>query len=274
MFPGRTRPRSCLFSSIRRTLVSIETSSSLIGLTNMHFIYIDDSSDRPTHVFSAICVPCDRWNDVFERLRQWRSHLRETHKIPINHELHAQEFLSGRGSADAFKDLPRHRRAQIFYLSMKVTNWLNECGVTVFNVCTTNDNQFQAFERLLNRINRTMEARKTQAHLICDQGKELQYTRLVRKMKAHNYIPSKYGRWNSGEPAKNIPIDRIIEDPQFKNSKSSYLIQQADFISYALLRRERPTPRIKKHGIHKHFDVLDGCLEKVCNRHDPKGVIR
>jgi Protein of unknown function (DUF3800) len=240
----------------------------------MHFIYIDDSSDRPTNIFSALCVPCDRWNDVFERLRQWRAHLRDKHKIPIRHELHAQEFLSGRGSDDAFKDLPRHRRAQIFYTSMRVTNWLNECDVTLFNVCTTDDNQFQAFERLLNRINRTTQARNTYAHLICDQGKELQYARLVRKMRVHNYIPSKYGLWSSGVAAKNIPIDRIIEDPQFKNSRSSYFIQQADFIAYALLRREKPTPRTKKHGIHKHFDILDGCLERVCNPRDPKGIIR
>jgi Protein of unknown function (DUF3800) len=240
----------------------------------MHFIYIDDSTDRPLNVFSALCVPCQRWNDVFARLRRWRSHLRDVHKIPINHELHAQEFLSGRGSADTFKDLSRHKRSQIFHKSMEVTNWLNECGATIFNVCTKDDNQARAFERLLNRINRTMEERNSHAHLICDEGKELQYTRLVRKMRVHNYIPSRYGRWDSGEPAKNIPIDRIIEDPQFKNSSASYFIQQSDFIAYALLRKERPTPRMKRHGIHKHFDVLDACLEKVCNPRDPKGIIR
>jgi hypothetical protein len=241
----------------------------------MHFIYIDDSTDRPVNVFSALCVPCDRWNDVFHRLRQWRAHLRDTHKIPIKHELHAQEFLSGRGSSDAFKTLSRHTRAQIFFTSMRVTNWLNqECGVTLFNVCTQDDNQARAFERLLNRINRTMQSRGSHAHLICDEGKELQYTRLVRRMRVHNYIPSAYGRWDSGEAAKNIPIDRIIEDPQFKDSKSSYFIQQADFTAYALLRRESPTPRLKRHGIHKHFDVLDRCLEKVCNRNDQKGIIR
>jgi hypothetical protein len=76
-----------------------------------------------------------------------------------------------------------------------------------------------------------MGSRQTYAHLICDQGKELQYTTLVRKMRVLNYIPSKFGGWETGQPSKNIPIERIIEDPQFKDSKSSYLIQQADFIA-------------------------------------------
>ena len=241
----------------------------------MHFIYIDDSSDRPTHVFSALCVPCDRWNDVFDAMKKWRRHLRDTHKIPLDHELHAQEFISGRGSSSSFQHLSRHRRAQIFHTTMKVTNWLNrKWNVSLFNVCNDDDNQFKAFEYLINRINRTMLSRQTQAHLICDQGKEQQYTKLVRKMRVHNFIPSRYGGWESGKLSKNIPIERVIEDPQFKNSANSYFIQHVDFTAFALLRREKPTPRIKRHGIHRSFDILGECLETVCNPKDPKGVIR
>jgi Protein of unknown function (DUF3800) len=240
----------------------------------MHFIYIDDSTDRPAHIFSALCVPCDRWNEAFDRLKKWRKHLREVHGIPLAHELHAQQFLSGRNSSGEFKDLARHKRAQIFHTTMKVTNWLNGCGVTLFNVYNTNDNQFQTFERLLNRINRTMQARNSYAHLVCDQGKEGQYKKLVRRMRVHNYIPSRFGDWGTGEWSKNIPIERIIEDPQFKDSRESYFIQHVDFIAYALMRKENPTPRVKRYGIHKSFDVLDKCLELVCNPKDPKGIIR
>ena len=193
----------------------------------MHFIYIDDSTDRPTNVFSALCVPCDRWNDVFAGMKKWRAHLRDTHHIPIQHELHAQEFLSGRGSAASFQALTRHKRAQIFFTTMKVTNWLHRSwGVSLFNVCTNDDDQFRAFERLLNRINRTMQSRNSYAMLICDEGKESQYTRLVRRMRVHNYIPSRFGGWETGARSKNIPIERIIEDPQFKDSRTSYFIQR------------------------------------------------
>jgi hypothetical protein len=240
----------------------------------MHFIYIDDSTDRPLHVFSALCVPCDRWNDVFGMLKQWRKHLRDTHGIPLNYELHAQEFVSGRGSGQSLQHLTRHKRAQIFHTTMKVTNWLNVADATLFNVCNADDDQFRAFEKLLNRINRTMQARDSHAHLICDEGKENQYVRLVRKMKVHNHIPSKYGSWDDGGKTKNLPIERIIEDPHFKKSENSYFIQHVDFTAFALLRRERPTPRLKRYGAHKSFDILDRCLETVCNPRDPKGVIR
>lgn len=240
----------------------------------MHFVYIDDSSDRPINVFSALCVPCDQWNDVFGRLKQWRKHLRDAHGIPLNYELHAQEFLSGRGTRSTFNNLTRHKRAQIFHTTMNVTNWLNKSGATLFNVCNADDDQFRAFERLLNRLNRTMEARKSYAHLICDEGKEHQYTRLVRKMRVHNFIPSRYGTWDGAAKTKNIPLERIIEDPHFKKSENCYFIQHVDFTAFALLRREKPTPRIRRHGTHKSFDVLDDCLETVCNPRDPKGVIR
>lgn len=241
----------------------------------MQFIYIDDSSSRPIHIFSALAVPVDRWNDVFERLKSWRKHLYDVHGIRPNYELHANEFVSGRGSGGTLKTLKRHTRAQIFHTSFKVTDWLNECGCTLFNVCHRGDNQERSFERLLNRINRTMQAQNDYAHLVCDEGKEYQYTRLVRKMRVYNPIPSKLGAWaDSGEETKNIVLDRIIEDPQFKRSDRSWFIQHVDFMAYGLLAQERPTPKLKKHGAHKSFSVLDKCLQRVCNPRDPQGIIR
>jgi hypothetical protein len=242
----------------------------------MHFIYIDDSTERPVNIFSAVCVPCEQWYEVFDVIKKWRKHLSSVHGIPMNYELHAQQFLSGRGAAGVLKKISRHKRAQIFHTSFKMLNYLNvHFGVTIFNVCNADDNQYRAFERLLNRIDRTMLARKSYAHLICDQGKEMQYTALVRKMRVHNHIPSQFGGWNDGSTTKNIPLKRIIEDPQFKESHKSYFIQSADFSAFGLLRQERPTPRLKRHGAHKSFSVLStDTLETVCNKTDPQGIIR
>tara|TARA_R110002074_G_scaffold288548_1_gene460228 strand:- start:329 stop:1057 length:729 start_codon:yes stop_codon:yes gene_type:complete len=242
----------------------------------MHFLYIDDSTERPVNIFSAICVPCDQWYEVFGVIKGWRKHLLKVHGIPMNYELHAQQFLSGRGAAGSLKTISRHKRAQIFHTSFKMLNYLNQKhGVTIFNVCNADDNQYRAFERLLNRVDRTMLARNSFAHLICDQGKEDQYTALVRKMRVHNHIPSQFGGWNDGGTTKNIPFRRIIEDPQFKESHKSYFIQAADFSAFGLLRQERPTARLKRHRAHKSFGILTAeTLETVCNKSDPQGVIR
>jgi len=239
----------------------------------MYLIYIDDSSEPPTHIFSALAVPYNRWNENFERVKTWRKHLRDIHGIPVTYEMHARKFLSGRGTMGSLQQISRHKRAQIFHTSFKVTEWLFETGVRSFNVCHIGP-QDRAFERLLNRINRTMVAWNSTCMLICDEGKEAHYTKMVRRMRVFNHIPSNQGMWASGKATKNITLDRIIEDPYFKDSASSYFVQQCDMMAFGLLRRENPTPRIKRYGNHKSFNVLDKSLVRACNRNDPHGVIR
>lgn len=240
----------------------------------MHLIYIDDSTERPTNIFSALAIPHRNWNECFSYLKEWRAHLKATHNIPMNFELHATNFLSGRGSNGALSFVSRHTRAQIFHKSFEVVEYMQMYGALVFNVCNADDNQFRAFERLLNRINRTMKAKDSFAHLICDEGKENQYRRLVRKMKVHNPIPSNRAVWPDGSSVRNIPLDRIVEDPHFKKSHSSYFIQSADFLAHGLLRREKPTAKAKQRRIHKSFNQLNRVLVRECNRSDPEGIIR
>ena len=151
---------------------------------------------------------------------------------------------------------------------------MKKWDVRLFNVCNADDDQYRAFERLLNRINRTLVAWDSYAFLICDEGKEQQYTQLVRRMRVHNPIPSNQTFWDDGNFTRNIPIDRILEDPHFKPSHDSYFIQTADFMAHGLLRRERPTKTSRQRRIHVSFDQLDEVLVRECNRADPKGVIR
>lgn len=97
---------------------------------------------------------------------------------------------------------------------------------------------------------------------------------MVRKLSVFNPIPSMYGRWAGGRKSQNLPLDRILEDPFFKDSSKSYFIQAADFIAYALLRQEHPTSRIEKYGLQTVFDELEPVLFTKANRRDPRGIIR
>ena len=120
-----------------------------------------------------------------------------------------------------------------------------------------------------------MQAWGSRAILVCDEGKEAAYTRLRRRMGVYNPIPSRFGTWaDTGEATRNIPIDRIIEDPFFKKSSQSYFIQMVDFCAYALLRRERPLPSKSKYGLHEAFDLLSGILVREASRKDPEGIVR
>ena len=95
-------------------------------------------------------------------------------------------------------------------------------------------------------------------------------------MNVYNPIPSTMGAWDGGATTKNIPVVRVFEDPIFRKSHQSYLIQLAVCIAYALLQRETPpTPRVKKYGIHKMFDAhLSGICYKAAAKKDPHGIVR
>lgn len=237
----------------------------------MHLIYIDDSYEKPCITFSAVAIPANRWLDIFTSLKSWRHSLKESDGILVTREFHATEFVSGHGRLGP-RVVTKHRRSQIFFEALRFFN--QQKGLRVFNVCRTHHTDW-AFERLLNRIDRTMREWDSHALLICDEGKEAEYTRLVRKMSVHNPIPSRYGVWlDTGEATRNITIDRILEDPFFKESDRSYLIQMADFCAYALLRREKRLPSKDMYRIHTCFDALIDVVVRQANPADPMGIIR
>ncbi len=238
----------------------------------MHLIYIDDSRDEKLCVFSALAIPAEQWQKCFRLTKQYRKDLRESDGIYIYKELHAWKFVSGRGDISK-KTVPKGRRCQIFRETMAFVASLP--GVRLFNAVFPAKSEEVAFERLLNRINKAMEVWDSHAVLICDEGKEATYTRIARRMHVYNPIKSIYGKWGkTGTSHKNIPIERILEDPFFKDSEKSYFIQFIDFCAYSLLRRERPVESKTRYGIDKAFEILRDILVTEATRYDPEGIIR
>lgn len=237
----------------------------------MHLVYIDDSYEKPTTTFSAVAVPATQWDETFKSIRAWRQRLKKSDGILVTRELHATEFVAGRGRLGK-QIITKYRRSQIFHSTFSFLNTIP--GLRIFNACR-HDHPDWVFERLLNRINRTMKAWDSHALLICDEGKEAEYTRLVRKMSVHNPISSRYGIWqDTGEITRNLVLDRILEDPFFKESDKSYLIQMADFCAYALLRREKHLASKNRYGLHKSFNELKDVVVTAANPNDTFGVIR
>jgi len=238
----------------------------------MHLIYVDDSRYEGLCVFSALAIPGDLWQDAFGRIREFRRRVRDQHGIYVHCEFHAWKFVSGRGSISPHI-VTKWDRCQIYKQALDMVAHLP--GVRLFNAVFNVKQDELAFERLLNRINRAMQVWDSHAILVCDEGKESGYTRLARKMHVYNPIPSRFGVWNeTGTKSRNIPIERIIEDPFFKKSEQSYLIQLADFCAYSLLRREHPLPSKNKYGLNQAFKLLSPILVLEASRRDPEGIIR
>lgn len=237
----------------------------------MHIVYIDESGDGQTVVFSALSIRADSWKASFERIKALRQRLKMTDGIDIHSEFHAWKLISGRGKlGEGFVSI--ERRCQIFRESLSLISGFPQTGL--FNSVFPVSKETWALERLLNRIQRNMQAQNSQAIIICDDGKEEHYNMLRRRMAVYNHVPSKFGAWESGAATKNIVIDRIIEDMIFKDSKQSYLIQMVDLCAYALLRREKPIPSKTSLGLDKAFSILSPILVRQANAKDPEGIIR
>ncbi len=257
---------------------------------SVRFFYVDESYDDNKYCLSAISIRHSEWKECFDNVRQHRVNLKNDYGIYLRKEIHARDFVAGRGDISQ-QVIGKWQRSRLFLGLLQLVASLPQ--VLVFNVCLDKhryeDPQMVAWDRLMNRIERTMlefenqelplrrrlsasvadhlskndaemiERRlniyRARAVVIADEGRENEITKALRKMRVYNHIPSQFGAWPSGEITKNITTDRVIEDPVFKRSDRSYFIQLADCVAFALLKREvRPTPNIKKYGIHEMFD--------------------
>ncbi len=210
----------------------------------MDLIYIDDSADEEISVFSALTVRADKWNSCLKKIKRFRHELKMSDGISIEAEFHAWKFVSGRGKiADGV--VTKGRRCQIFKQTLQMVTMLPE--VRLFNTVFPAKARELAYETLLGRINQTLRLWDSHAILICDEGTENVYTRLVRRMQA----------------SKNEAIDRILEDPFFKSSDQSYFIQLSDFCAYALLRQEHPIESKTRYGLDQTFNLLTPISEGI-----------
>lgn len=273
--------------------------------------YVDESYDKNRFCLSAIGVRHTEWHECVSRIRQHRKILREDHGIFLRKEIHAHEFVNGRGNVSD-RMLGKHTRSRIFDSLLRTVAELPQ--VMLINICIETagrrDPQLDAWDRLINRIERTMldmeqrelprrreliervpsdyaeadrenlarrlNAYRARAIIIADEGRETEITKIMRKMSVFNPVPSRFGAWSGGASAQNIPVAHIIEDPIFKKSHQSYFVQLADCVAYALLKRETdPTPNVKRYGVDKMFEQrLSGVCYKKASPRDPLGIVR
>lgn len=239
----------------------------------MWFAYLDESKDNNGFfIYTALITNGERWASTFAKVKAFRQQLKREHGIYISQELHAWKFAAGKGQI-ANHPIHKEERAEIF---RQVLRFIpdSKCFAVVSS-CNTNEQY--AFERLMNRINRTAERYDQSVLLFFDQGEEAEITRRIRRMRVHNPIPSRFGRWVGTDNAtKSIPLSHCVEDPVFKDSKASYFIQLADFCAYALLRMERPIPSRTILGYDTMYEELKPACRTFTNPSDPRrmGIIR
>jgi hypothetical protein len=233
----------------------------------MHLVYLDDSKDERNLAFSALCVPAERWQECLQHLIGMRKTMKDTEGIFTKIELHATDWLGGRGRV-ATAAVPKGVRARLFDYVLSSIVMLP--GVSPLNAFGDKRLEMMLFERLVNRIQVFLERAGSRAILISDEGKS--FDSLLRRMRRHNYIASMFGDWGDGAAARNIPVLLILEDLVYRNSQRSYFVQAADFCAFALLRSEVPTARLTRYGIENSFSILEPICIRQAFRKDPRGL--
>ena len=85
----------------------------------MHFAYIDDSGDEKVRCFSALVIHESVWKQVQTTIKNHRRSLKRSDGMLVTRELHATEFVAGRGRVGD-QIVPKGRRCEIFRDTLKM----------------------------------------------------------------------------------------------------------------------------------------------------------
>jgi Protein of unknown function (DUF3800) len=105
--------------------------------------------------------------------------------------------------------------------------------------------------------------------LVTDRTHDDQLRRLMRKLRAFNYVPSMI----PGSPRRKLLVTKMLDDPTPRDSRQSYWIQMADLIAYALARKLFQRPSLNPYHFEIYFDILDPILLKEASHYDPQGIV-
>lgn len=241
--------------------------------------YIDESYDSTTFTMSALIVPVHAWRETFEAVKGYRGFLKDRYGIFTSKELHALEFVSGRGQISS-RMIPKALRARIFHETMEMVASLNVSvisGAWLMDGVEKREIHAKAFGRICERLQ--VRASKANSHIfrVVDEGKDVELRKVARRSAVYNMVGSKFGMWSDGSRAKNIPNDRLIEDPIFRSSVQSYFLQLADFIAYALLKSETPpTPLVQRYRLADAYARLTPVIVTAAAAADHRrlGIVR
>jgi Protein of unknown function (DUF3800) len=249
----------------------------------MYLMYVDESGDTglvgsPSRYFtlSGIVVHEKSWRTFIDRLIAFRKTLKSVYGLGVRTEIHASEYI--RKPIDG---LSKYDRLAILRNTLDELAKMPEISVT--NIVVDKQGKapdydvfqkawgvlFQRFENTLFYGNFPGHYRDEFGMVLSDATAGQKLTQMVRRMAVYNPIPSSYGY-----ESRNIPIRKIIEDPHFKDSRSSLPIQMADVCAYFLHQRFAPNSYIKKKAAHNYFDRLQPVLNLKASTSNAMGIVQ
>ena len=249
----------------------------------MRIYYVMETRGRRCHVLSALGVDARAWNRLHRRVREWRRHLEQRHGIPANGGLRTSGLQTTAApsephcACDCHAQTDSPQMADVVGQGLRVVEDLavETGGVQVVNVCLNMDEtpayRRVALDRLFNRVNATADREGGYAFLTFGQEPDETVVRTYERLRSHNPVPVRVGACGDGWHTRNLPIDRVIVGPVFRNPDADNLLQVAGLVAQALVLQEEPQIA---GGLAGAFAVLDCALNRRASRNDPRGVVR
>lgn len=245
-----------------------------------HLAYFDESGDAGVvnstttyFVLSCVLIPEAEWFSSLDALVALRSGLRTHYRIPTRPEMKSTDIRRGRGPLLGLRWSPDRRmrlfRGLMLYEQRKLPA-MRTFAVAVHKAnCTARGRNPRetAWQYALQRVDRFCRSAASRALLFPDEGHGQFIKRLTRRLRRFQRIPGAFGGH------LHIPLERILEDPNDRQSHDSYFTQLADWNAYAAHRSPYVDARAGTRS--DLWDALGGVrlLDVNAVRGGPPGIV-
>jgi hypothetical protein len=251
-------------------------------------MFADESGDTgmvgspaPYFVLSALVIHELEWRKTLDEVVEFRRELRRDYGLKLRHEIHSRQLITKPGEL-AF--IPKYKRLEILRKCADKLAYIKPLSILSISVNklgkAADYNVFEnAWQALIQRFENTIQYKNfppsgnaRDAGLVsCDKTDEKRLTQLVRKMRHYNPVP--HNQFH-GAGYRNIKLKHLIDDPVFRDSANSFLIQCADICAYLLYQKLNPCRYMKEKGGHNYFNRLAPVLCLKASATDPLGIVR
>lgn len=252
----------------------------------MYLMYIDESGDPGLHsgsptdyfILTGIIFHELKWRPILDDLIQFRRRLRTATTLKLREEIHSVKFISSPGA------LMRIKRNDRLDILKQCLDWVaNQPDINIITVSVHKvgkphgyDVFNNAWEALIQRFENTIRHYNfpgpknpdDRGLILPDNTNGEKLTKLLRRMRRFNPIPSIYGTGS-----RNIAVNYIIEDPFMKDSQHSFFHQIADVVAYFAMQHYKPNSYVRKMGARTFYTRLDSVLCKVASKKNTLGLV-
>lgn len=254
----------------------------------MYLMYVDESGDSgldksPTMYFvlTGLILHELRWEANLNNLIGFRRNLRQQFGMKLREEFHASELINKPGELDRISKPDRLRMIRLFANLLPTMNDVSLINIVVDkSTKTAGYDVFEmAWKTLIQRFENTVATGNfpgprnpdERGIIICDHTGDERLMQIIRRLHHPNPVPHTA---DPGTGYRNIPIQYLIEDPNFRDSGHSYFIQAVDLAAFLLYQHLQPSTYMRKKAGHAYFMRLQPILCTVASRGDPLGIVR